>query len=148
MLKKLLIGLMAVVAIVLSIVVRQGATFTVERHIDIRVTPDKIFPLISDPQQWRQWPAGKSLATARVAITSATAPTSIALTMTFAKPIPPTSQAAFTLVRQGDTTRVTWRMHGPLSVRTRLITAFIGMDVLLGSELEKGLGSLKSLAEK
>jgi hypothetical protein len=32
--------------------------------------------------------------------------------------------------------------------RTRLITSLIGMDVLLGSDLEKGLAGLKAAAEK
>jgi hypothetical protein len=45
-------------------------------------------------------------------------------------------------------TRVTWRIRGPLTLRTRLITSFIGMDILLGSELEKGLAQLKAAAEK
>jgi hypothetical protein len=33
-------------------------------------------------------------------------------------------------------------------LRTRLITSFIGMDVLLGSDLEKGLAGLKAAAKK
>lgn len=148
MLKKVLIGLMAVVAIVLSIAVRQGPVFTVERHIDIRATPAKIFPLVSDLQQWRLWSPGRDLDPARVRITGASAPASLAFTMTFAKPLATTSQAALTLAQQGAVTRVTWRVKGPLGFRTRLVTAFISIDLLLGSELERGLAGLKATAEK
>lgn len=149
MLKKLLIGLLAVVAIVLSIAARQGSSFDVVRHIDIQATPARIFPLISDPQQWREWsPWASRASVATIDITGASAPVALAMTMTFVKPVPPTSQAGFTLVQQGPVTRVTWRMRGPLTFRTRLIISFIGMELLLGSDLEKGLANLKAAAEK
>ena len=59
-----------------------------------------------------------------------------------------TSTSSHTLISQGTMTRVTWRVQGPLTMRTRLITSFIGMDTLLGSELEKGLAGVKAAAEK
>jgi len=174
MLKNLLIGLLAVVAIVVSIAFRQGGSFTVERHIDIRATPADIYPLIADLHQWRAWSPWENIdpdlqrtysgaasgtgavyawrgahraGVARMEITAA-APDRIALTMAFMKPVASTSQASFTFTPQGAITRVTWRLHGPLTLRTRLITSFIGMDVLLGSDLEKGLAGLKTAAEK
>lgn len=174
MLKKLLIGLLAMFAIIVSIAARQGATFTVVRHVDIRATPDRIAPLIADLHQWRQWSPWENIdpqmqrtyagaasgkgavyawhgahraGVARIAITD-TAPGRVDLTMAFDKPVASTSQARFTLMPQGAFTRVTWRMHGPLTLRTRLVTAFIGMDLLLGSDLDKGLASLKRAAEK
>jgi hypothetical protein len=45
MLKKLLIGLLAIAAIVVSIGTRQGSSFTVARSIDIRAAPATIAPL-------------------------------------------------------------------------------------------------------
>jgi len=175
MLKKLLIGLIAIIAIVVSIGARQGKNFSVERHIDIRAAPDKIYPLLADLHQWRQWSPWENIdpnlqrvyagaasgkgavydwrgahraGVARVAITDAAAPGKIDLTMAFAKPLASTSHGGFTLTPQAGGTRVTWRLQGPLGMRTRLITAFIGMDLLLGSELEKGLAGLKTAAEK
>ena len=174
MLKNLLIGLLAVVAIVVSIAFRQGGSFTVERHITIRTTPARIQPLIVDLHQWRQWAPWEHIdpnlqrtysgaasgpgavyawrgahraGVARVEITGA-APNRIDLTMAFMKPVASASQASFTFTPDGAATRVTWRLQGPLTLRTRLITSFIGMDVLLGSELERGLASLKTAAEK
>lgn len=121
MLKKLLIGLLAIVAIVVSIGARQGASFTVTRSIDIRAAPATIAPLLANLRQ----PA----------------------TMARIRPEAATSQSAFTMVPAGAMTRVTWRVHGPLTIRTRLITSLIGMDVLLGAELEKGLAGVKAVAE-
>ena len=174
MLKKLLIGLLAICAIVVSIAARQGTSFTVERSIDIRAAPGKIVPLVADLHQWRRWSPWENIdpnlqrvysgaasgtgavydwrgahraGVARVAIT-AVAPGKIDLTMAFVKPVASTSQASFTLAPTATGTRVTWRLHGPLALRTRLITAFIGMDMLLGSDLEKGLATLKTAAER
>jgi len=118
MLKKLLIGLLAIVAIVASIAARQGATFTVERHVDIRAAPARVAPLLAG------------------------------LATNFVRPVASNAQASVILAPTASGTRVTWRLHGPLTFRTRLATAFIGMDVLLGSDLEKGLAGLKSAAEK
>jgi hypothetical protein len=122
MLKKLLIGLLAVAAIILSIAARQGASFAVARSIDIRATPATIQPLLAGLRQ--------------------------PVTMAHIKPEAATSQSGFALVPAGAITHVTWRIAGPLTMRTRLITSLIGMDVLLGAEMEKGLAGVKTAAEK
>ena len=128
MLKNLLIGVLAIIAIVLSIAARQGATFDVTRHIDIRATPAQISPLMGTLRLSAPPPGRASTRLPNV--------------------IASTSTSSYTLVPAGAVTRVTWRMQGPLTLRTRLITSFIGMDILLGSELEKGLANLKAAAEK
>ena len=122
MLKQLLICLLAIVAIVASIAARQGSSFTVARSVDVRATPARIAPLLG------------ALRT----------PVPLARILHDA----PATQPGVTMTPVAGLTRVTWRIHGPLTLRTRLITAFIGMDVLLGSDLEKGLASLKVAAEK
>lgn len=122
MLKKLLIGLLAIVAILASVAARQGSSFTVVRSIAIRATPAKIAPLLAGVRQ--------------------------PLTLARIRHDAPSTQAGFTFTPLPAGTRVTWRVHGPLTVRTRLTTSFIGMDVLLGSELETGLAGLKAAAEK
>lgn len=122
MLKKLLIGLLALVAIVASIAARQGSTITVERSIDIHAPPGKIAPLLASVRQ--------------------------PLMMVRIMKEAPATEARMTMRPKGIITRVTWRIHGPLTVRTRLTSSFIGMDMLLGSELETGLNGLKAAAEK
>jgi hypothetical protein len=146
MLKKIIIGLLAICAIVASIATRQGATYTVTRQRDIRAAPATVQPLLANPTQWQRWSPwsskGPHMTVAKVA------PGTVHLTMTFPKPVASNGQATLTLTPQGTGTRVTWRVQGPLSLRTRLITSFIGIDLLLGSELEKGLAGLKTAAEK
>lgn len=121
MLKKLLIGLLAMAAILASIYARQGASFALARSVDIRAAPARIAPLVA---RLRLPPAMARLG--------------------HASPI----QASVTLAPAGTLTRVTWRVAGPLTLRTRLIGALIGMDALLGSDLDKGLAGVKAAAEK
>jgi len=122
MLKNLLIGLLAIVAIVGSIAARQGASFDVVRSVDVRAAPARVAPLLAGLHP--------PLALARVRQEAAT------------------TESSLTLAPNGGATRVTWRLHGPLTVRTRLITSFIGMDLLLGSDMDKSLAGLKAAAEK
>lgn len=146
MLKKCVIGLLAICAIVASIAARQGSTYAVTRQIDIGAAPAKVAPLLAHPDQWQRWSPWNTTGP-RTTITAIT-PGTVQLAMAFPRPLASTGQATLTLAPQGKGTRATWRVHGPLSLRTRLITSFIGIDVLLGSELEKGLAALKTAAER
>lgn len=174
MFKKLLIVVLAIVAIIVSVAARQGSTFSVERQIDVRAAPGRIFPLVADLHQWPQWSPWEQFdpklerkffgaasgpgaiyawrGTHRSGVaqldTVDAAARKIGLTLVFTRPTALTSQASFTLAPQGALTRVTWRMQGPLSFRSRLISSFIGMDLLLGSDLDKGLAGIKAAAEK
>ena len=122
MLKKLLIGLLAIAAIIASIAARQGSTFDVVRSVDVRAAPATIAPLLGHVRQ--------------------------PLTMARIRQEAPATESGLTLAPAGAGTRVTWRIHGPLTPRTRLTAAFIGMDLLLGSDMEKSLAALKVAAEK
>ena len=48
---------------------------------------------------------------------------------------------------KGDSTNVTWAMHGPNSYFGKLISVFIDLDEMIGRDFETGLANLKSVAE-
>ncbi|MCU1340898.1 MAG: hypothetical protein JWN92_321, partial [Candidatus Acidoferrum typicum] len=54
----------------------------------------------------------------------------------------------FTLDPQGDSTNVTWEMHGPAPFVSKVMQVFISMDKMIGKEFESGLANLKTIAEK
>lgn len=56
--------------------------------------------------------------------------------------------AEFTLVPRGDSTNVTWAMHGPNQFVSKLMQVFVNMDKMLGKEFEKGLANLESVAQQ
>ena len=60
MFKKLLIGLVVVLAMFVGVVATQPDTFTVERTGTVPGTPDVAFALVNDFHHWEQWsPWGK-----------------------------------------------------------------------------------------
>ena len=54
----------------------------------------------------------------------------------------------FTLAPRGDTTDVTWAMHGPAPFMAKLMGLFFNMDRMIGRDFEAGLANLKAAAER
>ena len=68
--------------------------------------------------------------------------------MHFIKPFEAHNVAEFTLEPHGETTTVTWAMHGPVPYFAKIIHVFLNMDTMVGKEFETGLENLKALTEK
>ncbi|MBC7956573.1 MAG: polyketide cyclase, partial [Cytophagales bacterium] len=49
---------------------------------------------------------------------------------------------------QGDSTQVTWVMHGPSPYISKLMGVFVSMDSMIGKDFEAGLANMKAAAEK
>jgi hypothetical protein len=64
------------------------------------------------------------------------------------KPIEGHNIVEFTLEPNGDSTIVTWAMHGPSPYISKVIGLFMNMDRMIGKEFETGLRNLKSVSEK
>jgi uncharacterized protein YndB with AHSA1/START domain len=175
MLKKILLGLVVIVAAVLLFALTKPDSFSVERSATIKAPPEKIYPLISDFHQWPQWspwekldpnmkrslsgaPQGVGAVYAwtgnddvgegRMEITGATPPTQVNIKLDFIKPFASQNTTVFTLTPQGDSTRVKWVMQGPAPYITKLMTVFVSMDKMVGSDFEKGLSNMKAAAER
>ncbi len=174
--------ILAIVAIVLAIAIAtvlilaaaKPDTLTVEREINIKAPPQKIFPLISDFRQWRSWspyegrdPAlkrsysgaesgkgavyawegNRNVGSGRMEILQAPPPAAIVIKLDFLKPFEGHNIAEFTMLPQGDSTRLTWRMHGPAPLLSRVMQVFMNMDRMIGKDFEVGLANLKKLTE-
>ncbi|WP_213286869.1 SRPBCC family protein [Bradyrhizobium sp. sGM-13] len=164
-----------VVAIVLILAATKPNTLRVQRAISIKAPAERIFPLISDFQQWRSWspyeekdPAmkrtysgaergkgavyawdgDKNVGSGRMEILEAAAPQKIVIKLDFFKPFEGHNTAEFTMLPQGDGTHVTWLMHGPANFMSRLIQVFMNLDRMIGRDFEAGLANLKTLTEK
>ena len=55
--------------------------------------------------------------------------------------------AEFHLVPEGESTRVTWDMHGPSPFVAKLMGLFFSLDRMIGRDFEAGLAKLKAAAE-
>ena len=174
MLKKIAIGVVVLVLIVLGLAAMQPDSFRVQRTIAIKAPAERILPLISDFHNWTSWspwekldPAMKrtfsgapkdlgaiyawegddKVGAGRMEITGL-APSKVDIKLDFLKPFEGHNVAEFALHPQADSTRVTWSMDGPSSYMTKLIGVFFNMDKMIGKDFETGLANLKTAAEK
>jgi len=169
------IVLVIAIAIVLRLAAAKPNTFSVRRETTVRAPPEKIFPLIDDFHQWATWspyeskdPAmkrtysgatsgkgavyawdgNKNVGSGRMEILEAAAPAKIIIKLDFFRPFEGHNSAEFTMLPQGDATRLTWLMHGPAPFMSKLMQVFMNMDKMIGKDFEIGLANLKKLTEK
>ena len=64
-----------------------------------------------------------------------------------AAPMEAHNKVLFTLEPEDGKTRVTWAMEGQSPYLSKVLTTFISMDRMVGSEFEKGLADLKRRSE-
>ncbi len=148
-------------------------TFRVHRAKSIQAPPEEIAALIHDFRAWRSWSpyekldpamnrtysgadrgqgavyewASKGKAGAgRMQITHTSA-SNITIKLDFLKPFEGHHIAEFTLEPQGDSTNVTWAMHGPQALFCKLMSIFFNMDKMVGKDFESGLANMKAIAE-
>jgi uncharacterized protein YndB with AHSA1/START domain len=163
------------IAVVLILASRRPDTFSVSRAAAIHAPPERIFALISDFHQWRAWSpyedrdpnlqrtysgansgkgavyaweGNKNVGSGRMEILDAPAPRQVVIKLDFLKPFEAHNTAEFTFVPQGDTTNVTWLMHGPAPFMAKVMHVFINMDNMVGKDFATGLANLKRLTEK
>ena len=175
MLKIILIVVVVLVIALLAFAATKPDSVQVQRTASIKAPPEKIFPLIDDFQNWGSWspyenkdpamkrtrsgPASgkgavyewdgdKNVGNGRMEITESSPASKIVIQLDFLKPFEAHNIAEFTLEPQGDTTKVTWAMHGPAPFISKLMQVFINFDNMIGKDFEAGLANLKAVAEK
>ena len=175
MLKKILVALVVVIVGLLAFAATRPDTFSVVRAATIKAPPEKIYPLIADFRGWSLWspwekldPAMKrtfegpangkgaiyawegdsKVGAGRMEITDAAPASKVVIKLDFLKPIEGHNTTEFVLAPAGDSTRVTWDMHGPSTFITKLMGVFVSMDSMVGKDFETGLANLKAATEK
>lgn len=148
--------------------------FRIERTATIKAPPDKIYPLIADFKAWTAWspwetkdPAMKrtysepssgkgatyawdgnsEVGSGEMVMAEAAPASKVLLDMHFKSPFEARNKAEFILTPEGDATKVSWAMHGPQPLLSKVICLFMNMDEMVGGEFEKGLAALKFKAE-
>jgi uncharacterized protein YndB with AHSA1/START domain len=171
------IGVVAVLAVggLLAFAASKPSAFRVQRATSIKAPPDRIFDLVNDLHRWTAWspyerrdPAmqrtygsvtagtgatyawagDRNVGQGDMEITESTPPSRIVIRLHFIKPFEGRNVAEFTMAPRGDATEVTWAMHGPSTFVTKLMSVFIDLDRMIGTDFEAGLANLKALAEQ
>ena len=173
MIKKIGIGILALIAIVLAFAATKPDTFSIERSTNIKAPPETIHALLTDLHKWAVWspwekmdPTMKrtfsgaasgvgaayawegngAVGQGRMEIKGAS-PTKVTVQLDFLAPMEASNEVNFVLTPQGDTTHVVWAMSGANNFLAKLMHVFVSMDSLVGKDFEAGLRDLKNAAE-
>jgi carbon monoxide dehydrogenase subunit G len=171
---KILGGIAVVVVLFVVFVATRPAAFHIERSILVNAPPASAFAQVNDFHAWAAWspyekldpqmtktfdgaPLGVGAMYAwsgnakagegRMTIVDSNPPSRIGIKLEFTKPFAATNRATFTFVPGADGTKVTWSMDGEYAFMAKAAGLFMDMDKLVGTDFEKGLVSLKALAE-
>lgn len=174
MLKTIAISVAVAVLAVLIYAATRPDLFHVERTIDIKASPEKIFGLINDFRQWDAWtpynkdPAmkktygiktvgtgatyswegNKDVGKGEIAITGSETGSRITLDLHMIEPFEGRNHVVFALKAAGDITTVTWILEDHHTYLLKLMSVFLNMDKMIGKDFETGLARLRTLAEK
>jgi len=173
MLKRIALGVAAIVVVLVVVVALQPAEFAVERSATIEAPPHLVYGYIENLREWEAWspfarmdpkqknsysgPAagvgaitsweGPEAGKGRATITAVEPDRQVDLRLEFQEPMQATNRAVFTLVPAGSATTVTWRLEGRNGFLGKAVGLLMDMDSMVGGEFEKGLASMKTLAE-
>lgn len=174
MFKKIALILAVIVGAFAVIAALQPADFRITRSATIAAPPEVVFPHVNDMHQWQEWspwakidpaakvsfdgpPSGKGAGYAwdgnmevgagRMTITESQPSELIRFQLDFEKPMKGTNIAEFTFKPEGGQTVVTWTMSGKNGFMGKAVGLIMNCDKMVGGQFEKGLATLKVLAE-
>jgi hypothetical protein len=175
MLRKILVGLAALVVVLVAVVALQPSEFRVARSATIAAPAPAVFAQVNDFRKWDAWspwakldpamkkvytgaPAGTGAVYAwsgngevgegRTTITESRPNEVVRIRLEFVRPFAATNDVEFTFKPDGDRTAVTWSMTGRNGFMAKAAGLFMDMDRMVGGQFESGLAQLKAVAEK
>jgi Polyketide cyclase / dehydrase and lipid transport len=174
MLKKILIAIAVIVVVFVVVVAIQPSEFRIERSAIISAPASAVFAQVNDFYNWEAWspwakldPAAKAtfggpragkgaifrwagneeVGEGSMTITESRPSDLIRIKLEFLKPFEATNTAEFTFKPEDNHTTVTWSMEGQNNFIAKAVCLFMNMDQMVGGQFEKGLASMKSVAE-
>jgi len=174
MLINILIAIAAIIVVFVIVVATRPADFRITRTAAISAPPMVVFAQVNDLHKWEAWsPWAKldpearktfegptagtgavfawsgndKIGEGRMTITESVPTSLIGIKLEFLRPFKATNTAEFTFKPEGSQTVVTWSMAGKNNFMTKAFCLFVNMDKMVGSDFEKGLAQMKSVAE-
>ncbi len=94
------------------------------------------------------WEGNRQVGSGEMEIIDTAPPRKVLIKLDFMKPFEAHNVAEFTLEPQGETTNVTWAMHGPVPLMAKVMHMVMDIDKMVGTDFAAGLASMKTAAEK
>lgn len=170
MLKKILIGLVALIAVFVVVVAMQPDDFRIERSATIDAPPDQVFAQVNDFHNWEKWspwrkldPNAKSeysgaksgvgakfswagnsdVGVGSMTLTESKPHERIGIQLDFKEPFEDSSDVEFIFKPEGNKTHVTWAISGQDDFIFKAFSLVMDRDGMIGDMYEKGLKSLE-----
>jgi uncharacterized protein YndB with AHSA1/START domain len=174
MLIKVLLGLAAVVAVFIVLVVMQPSDFRVARSTTIAAPPSAVFAQVNDFHKWEawnpwakidpamrqtyegpasgpgavyKWSGNSEVGQGKMTLVESRPNERIRIRLEFLKPMAAVNTAEFMFEPKGDRTSITWSMTGRNNFPAKAIGLIMNMDKMIGGNFEKGLNDIKSIVE-
>ncbi|MDX2069811.1 MAG: SRPBCC family protein [Haliscomenobacter sp.] len=174
-LKKILLGIVALIALVLIIALFVKRDFAVERSITINKPNQEVFDYVKILKNQKNWSTysqadpemkefykgtdgtvgavygweSKMMGNGEQVITKVVEGERVDIDLIFKGMMGGTSPAYLaTKVLSDSTTQVTWAMSGKMNYPMNFMGLFMSMDDMIGSEYQKSLEQLKGVLEK
>jgi hypothetical protein len=173
MLKKILLVLVVLIAVLAVVVYFQPDEYAVERSAVIPASPAVVFPMVNDFHRWNDWSpwdkidpqmkrtysepaAGKGakyswvgnneVGEGDMTITESKPNEQILINLHFIKPMEGTSLTEFKFAPEGSGTKVTWKMTGKNNYIGKAMCMVMNMDKMVGGKFDEGLAAMKTKA--
>jgi len=176
-LKKILLAVAGVVAVVVLAVLGIAATkpdaFHIERSATLSAPAEAVFPHLEDFKRWGGWSPyekvdpnlkrtfsgpqrgpgstyayeGTQIGAGRMTILESRPNEQLTIKLEFLKPFESTSTATFILKPLADGTQVTWAMDGENTFMGKVMSVLVDMDEMIGKDFAAGLANLNQLTE-
>jgi hypothetical protein len=174
MFKRILLGIVALIALLAVVIATRPSHFTIERSVEIDAPAEVAFRYVNDPRElnkWNPWvkldpnittslsgpPSGvgavyewegnSQVGKGRQTIVESVPGKKVGIKLEFFEPMEGTNDVVFAFAEGTGRTRVTWAMSGEQNFVMKGMSMFMDMDQMVGDEFNKGLASLKTLAE-
>jgi hypothetical protein len=174
MINTILIVVAVVVVLFIVVVALRPSDFRVTRSATISAPAEDVFAQVNDLHKWEAWspwarldpaakqsyagpPAGtgasfswagnNKIGEGSMTITESRPAELVRFRLDFLKPFKGTNIAEFTFKADADQTAVNWSMTGKYNFMAKAVGLFINCDKMIGCQFDKGLATLKSLAE-
>lgn len=174
MLKKILLVLVALVAVLALVVALQPSEFHVERTVTIDAPASKVFGEVNDFHKWDAWSpwakldpnakvsfegpeagegtvmtwAGNSeVGAGRMTLVESRPDELVKIKVDFTEPFEGSSGSTFAFAPDGDKTTVTWSMDDHHNFMEKAMCLIMNGKKMVGDQMEKGLTQLKQVSE-
>lgn len=174
MFKKILIGLILAILVLVIVVAMRPDNFRIERSATIAAPPSVVFSKVNDLHEFQKWspwakmdPAAKvtyagpsagvgssfswvgpKTGEGTMALSESKPDEYLLFQLQFRKPFESNSTADFTFKPDGaNGTVVTWGMSGTHNFVFKAVGLFMSTDKMFGENFEQGLADLKALSE-